>query len=145
MLSYLLLVSSASALLVAPLGPRLETRAVSPAMSATSRRAHLEQVAAAGAMLALATPLAAKADTIEEIAARANAKAQAEREAVKAERIREEGEGTNLVGGAVLASVVLAVPFFAQNLQRLGIKISTGEDPRVTAAKQAEAKGKKRR
>ena len=68
-------------------------------------------------MAALATPLAARADSIEEIAARANAKAKAERDEAVADRVREEGEGTNLVGGFLLGSVVLSVPFFAENLK----------------------------
>ena len=68
-------------------------------------------------MAAITVPLAARADSIEEIAAKANAKAKAQREEAVVERTREEGEGTNLVGGFLLGSVVLSVPFFAENLK----------------------------
>ena len=140
-----LLSHSASALLVAPLAPRLETRSV--AMSASTRRAHLQQVGQVAAMAALTVPFAAGAGSIEDIAAKANAKAaeEAAAKAASTEVPRDSSEGTNLVGGFLIGSVVLSVPFFAENLKRLGQKVATGEDPRKAAAAKASKAGKKRR
>jgi len=142
----LLSLTSASALLVAPLAPRLEARSV--AMSASTRRAHLQQVGQVAAMAALTVPLAARADAIEDIAAKANAKAKAQREeALSAPPPVEQTDEEKLqpIIGALAASVVLSVPFFAENLKRLGTKISTGEDPRKAAAAKAAKATKKRR
>ena len=80
-------------------------------VASSSRRSVLAAApgVALGAAALTAAP-AAWADSIEEIAAKANAKAAAEREQVRVEKIRQEGEGANAVGGAVAASLLLSVP-----------------------------------
>tara|TARA_B110001452_G_C15110055_1_gene386961 strand:+ start:264 stop:578 length:315 start_codon:yes stop_codon:yes gene_type:complete len=78
------------------------------------------QVGQVAAMAALTVPLAARADAIEDIAAKANAKAKAQREeALSAPPEVEQTDEEKLqpIIGALAASVVLSVPFFAENLK----------------------------
>merc|ERR1740127_430402 len=76
-------------------------------------------------------PRKAFADSIEDIAAKANAAALKDREAAKEKALAPEAEASTeeklkpiliAVGGGTL----LSVPFFAQNLQRLFTKVSSG-------------------
>jgi hypothetical protein len=71
----------------------------------------------------------AHADSIEEIAAKANAKARAEREAAfeaPPPEVQSDEDKLKPIITAVGASVVLSVPFYAENLKRLATKISSG-------------------
>merc|ERR1711990_65615 len=82
---------------------------------------------ALGAAALSAGPLAARADSIEEIAARANAKAKADREAAYTpEPEVSSEEKLKPIITALGASVVLSVPFYYKNLQRLFTKVSSG-------------------
>jgi hypothetical protein len=95
-LSMLALLTLTAALLPgAPLGT---TRPVVLGETAMSRRNALP-IFGAGLVAAAALPSMARADedSIAAIAARANAKAAAEREAKMPKPVREEGDGANLV------------------------------------------------
>eukprot|EP00967_Tisochrysis_lutea_P084912 scaffold118896_cov27-Tisochrysis_lutea.AAC.2 len=82
--------------LVAALSPGAPMHSSNQAQPAISRRNFLPLGAAAGLSLA-AMPAFAEDDAIAAIAARANAKAAAEREAKKPQPVREAGEGADLV------------------------------------------------
>merc|ERR1740138_104072 len=102
-----------------------------PAVQSNSRRAALAAVPrfALGAAALSAAPLVAHADSIEEIAAKANAKARAEREAAfeaPPPEVQSDEDKLKPIITAVGASVVLSVPFYAENLKRLATKISSG-------------------
>merc|ERR1712224_783562 len=96
-----------------------------------SRRAALfTGVAAASA--ALATPAFAddSDDMIARIAAKNAKLAEEERNKAPGKTEEEEAEerenSKKLIGGALVGSVVLSVPFYYKNLQRLGTKIASG-------------------
>ena len=131
----LLLVGSAAAF--SPAGVAMpmnvQTRASTPLCVEGGRRAALFNGAAlaSGAVALAALPREALAGSIEDIAAKANAKAVAEREAAAAKIDSKEDEVSTEeklkpIITAVGASVVLSVPFYYQNLQRLFTKVSTG-------------------
>ena len=99
----------------------------------SGRRAALFNGAAlvTGAAAISALPRAAYADAIEDIAAKANAKAMKERE----EELEKKSGGIKEVSNdeklkpilyALGASVVLSVPFYFQNLERLATKVASG-------------------
>ena len=91
------LLTIAAALVPAP--PALTSRFPAVSDAALSRR---NAIPLFGAGLALAAmPRSAKADSIGDIAARANAQAQLDRENAKPKAVREEGEGTFPVRFAV--------------------------------------------
>uniref|UniRef100_A0A6U5GY90 PS II complex 12 kDa extrinsic protein n=1 Tax=Calcidiscus leptoporus TaxID=127549 RepID=A0A6U5GY90_9EUKA len=113
-------------LLFAAPASALQTAIAPRALEVAGRRAVLFTVGTA----ALTVPAVTHADSVEEIAARANAKAVADREAaaLKATDPEEESDGKGLVFGVLGASVVLSLPFYWKNVARLGIKLSGGGD-----------------
>lgn len=119
-----------------------------PAVQSNSRRAALAAVPrfALGAAALSTAPLVAKADSIEEIAARANQKAKAEREATfvaPPPEVQSDEDKLKPIIAAVGASVVLSVPFYAENLKRLATKISSGGEDTGYAKKDTKrGKGK---
>merc|ERR1711924_86484 len=127
------------------------SRASAPLCVEGGRRAALLNGAAlatcAAALAAL--PSAALADSIEDIAAKANAKAIAAREAEAAKMDAKDDEastGDKLkpIITAVGASVVLSVPFYYQNLQRLFTKVSSGGEDSGYAKKSGGRKALKK-
>ena len=98
--------------------------------TSNSRRAALAAVPrfALGAAALSAAPLVAHADSIEEIAAKANAKAKAEREAAfeaPPPEVQSDEDKLKPIITAIGASVV-SVPFYFENLKRLATKVSSG-------------------
>lgn len=94
----------------------------------SSRRSIVSTGLAAG-LTGLAGAAFADDDAIARIAAQANAAAKQDAidKAAKEENPEEEGTDPKLlVGGAVAASVALSVPFYFQNVSRLGTKIASG-------------------
>jgi len=82
-------------------------------------------------------PAAALADSIEDIAARNAVAAEAARGEKKkcgygalpqcdTEVEQDNGSSLGLVGGVLVGSVALSVPFYWKNLARLGTKITSG-------------------
>jgi hypothetical protein len=129
-----------------------QPQALSPIMTErSSRREALKQQAQAGVALAALTamtPQAARADAVADIAARANAAAAKERDSKRvAEPEPEVSTGDKLkpVLTALGGSVVLSVPFYYKNLQRLATKISSGgeDDGRGGGSKPAKKAARK--
>jgi len=129
-----------------------QPQALSPIMTErTSRREALKQQAQAGVALAALTamtPQSAQADAVADIAARANAAAEKERQMkMSGEPEPEVSTGDKLkpVLTALGGSVVLSVPFYYKNLQRLATKISSGgaDDGRGGGSKPAKKAAKK--
>ena len=100
-----------------------------PAVTTSSRRAALADFGAAAAALAV-VPLAANAKSIEEIAAEANAKALKEREEALygPPPEPEVSAGDKLKPILLIAGggTALSIPFYFQNVKRLGTKIASG-------------------
>ena len=92
----------------------------------TTRRAAVFTAATAAA--AIAVP--AFADSIEDIAARNAAAAEAARNAAPEktdeELEAEKGNSKALIGAALVGSVGLSVPFYWKNIARLATKVGTG-------------------
>jgi len=81
-------------------------------------------------LAALTLPLVAHADSIEEIAARSNAKAKAEAEAKAAAGPIEEPDNSSsagLIGAIAVGGTLASTAFYSQNLKRVGEKITTGK------------------
>ena len=98
------------------------------AVMAEGRRAALSTIGLA----ALALPLAASADSIEEIAARSNAAAKADSEAkaaaIDAGAEEPDNKSSLTVILAIAAGGTLAsTAFYTENLKRLGEKVTTGK------------------
>eukprot|EP00586_Coscinodiscus_wailesii_P011896 CAMPEP_0172490642 /NCGR_PEP_ID=MMETSP1066-20121228/21148_1 /TAXON_ID=671091 /ORGANISM="Coscinodiscus wailesii, Strain CCMP2513" /LENGTH=162 /DNA_ID=CAMNT_0013259215 /DNA_START=126 /DNA_END=614 /DNA_ORIENTATION=+ len=101
--------------------------------SVSSRRqalGHISGWAAAAATIASA-PTIVYADDADDTVKRIAAQSAAANEAARAKKEKEaaakaEGGGTNLVGLAAAGGVVLTLPFFLPNLQRLGTKLGSG-------------------
>jgi hypothetical protein len=103
-----------------------ESRAV-----ANRREAVMKGLTGGAGLLAASAlaPGAAHADSIEEIAARANQKAEADRVAAANKAPEQEVSAQDKatpVLAALGGSVALSVPFYYKNLQRLGTKIASG-------------------
>lgn len=113
-----------------PIGAAFNFAGVKPhSQEALSRRKALLG-AAAGAIALAGRSREAEADDTEDaiarIAAQSNQAAKADREAPKEEKVRDSSEGKAQVGGILLGGTALSVPFFAENLKRLGTKIASG-------------------
>lgn len=120
---------TSSALAFAPglaLAPSSASRH-SPVVALESRRAALASGAGLLAAAAIA-PLSAHADSLEEIAARSNAAAMEDRKKAEAQydQVVTTEEKVAPIAGVAIAGVALSVPFFFQNLQRLGTKVASG-------------------
>jgi len=98
---------------------------ISQAEAGLSRRSVLLGTSAATIAL---SPAIAHADSIEEIAARANAASEAARVAAAAAPEEEKTDGKGLVLGALFGSVALSLPFYWKNVARLAIKLTGGGD-----------------
>lgn len=104
-------------------GPRMQL-----AETSSRRAAILTGVAACSAIVAKPAFADDNDDMVARIAAKNALAAEAERNKIDTSKSAEEqsAEGKGLVGAALLGSVVLSVPFYYKNLQRLGTKISSG-------------------
>ena len=88
-----------------------------------SRRAALS---AAAGVAALALPLSAYADSIEEIAARSNAAAKAAKESAVDEPEQDNKSSLGLIAAIAGGGTLASTAFYTQNLKRLGEKVASG-------------------